>query len=166
MSYGSCYGRSAGRARILCMASAREGSCDQCLRARAARAHGPVKRLRVTGRAAGDVYGRDDLAALRILRPDDVNGRKQRRDHREQARVGDVPAWADPAPKAEARRTRVAHSTVERARWREIPLGLEGFGVGVVLGIMQDGPGVVSTRKLQPVAIRTIRSRGRSRPSG
>jgi hypothetical protein len=114
--------------------------CDECLRVLTARAYGPRERLRVAEETGCDVHVGHHLVALSVLGPNDVDSREHRRDHREQACVSDVTARADPAAEAEARRARVAYARVELAIEREVPLRLEGLGIGVVLGVVQDGP--------------------------
>jgi hypothetical protein len=56
---------------------------NQRLRLLAPRTHVPRKRLRMAEKAASDVYVGHDLVPLRVLGSNDVDGREQRRDHRE-----------------------------------------------------------------------------------
>jgi hypothetical protein len=114
----------------------RQRTRDQFLRAPATRAYRPCERLRVTEETAVDVNVGDDLVALGVLRADDVDGRQNGREHREEACVGDVTAGADAAAETEARCARVTDGRVDLAVGSEISLRLERVWLRVVLGVV------------------------------
>jgi hypothetical protein len=133
--------------RGLC--SVRQRTCDQLLRMPTTRTHRPCKRLRVAEKTAGDVDVGDNIVPLGIFRTNDVDGRENRREHREEARVGDVAPRADAAAKTEACRAWITDVRIDLAVGSKVPLRFERVRLGVVLGIVQDGPEMRSPRRFR-----------------
>jgi hypothetical protein len=82
----------------------------------------------------------DNLLALSVLGTHNVDGSQKRRNHRKHARVSNVSARANAPAEAEANRTRVADGRVQQTIRGEVSGGFEGFGVGVIVRVMQNTP--------------------------
>jgi hypothetical protein len=103
-------------------------------------AYRPREWLGVTEKTARDLDCGDDLLTLCIFGTHDIDSCEKRRDHRKQARFYNVSAWADAPTKAKTNCAWVTDVRVKHAVWSEITVGIEGVGIRVVLGIVQDSP--------------------------
>jgi hypothetical protein len=122
----------------------RRGTGQQLFRVPTPRADRPRERLRMGESAAGYVDPRNELIALRILGTDDVDRRQQRGHSREQARVCHGQPRTDSAPPAERSGPRIPHGWIEATVRSQKPLGIEALGLGIIVGVLENGPNPIS----------------------